>query len=82
MDAVYIEKKGVMVTWALPENLVQNSYDQGRSNGGPSPPIYRQFSVEYAKQVGGAAPSQWKGVTTAGPLTSVNLVGSIGLKIG
>lgn len=76
MNAVYVEKKGVLVTWAMPEGFIQTSYqrENARSKTEAKSLTYRQFEVEYAKQVNIAQPIQWMASKTAGPQTSITLV--------
>nr|CDS20654.1 receptor type tyrosine protein phosphatase [Echinococcus granulosus] len=75
VNAVYIEKKGVLVTWAMPEGFIQTSHqrEKARSKTSAKSIIYRQFVVEYAKQVNIAQPTLWMASKTAGPQTSITL---------
>ncbi|KAL5969901.1 Receptor-type tyrosine-protein phosphatase F [Taenia solium] len=76
VNAVYMEKRGVLVTWAMPEGFIQTSYqrENARSKTEAKLLTYRHFEVEHAKQVNIAQPIQWKASKTAGPQTSIVLV--------
>lgn len=76
MNAVIIEKKGVLVTWAMPEGFIQTSY-QGENLKNKTTArslIYRQFEVQYAKQGTIAQSIHWLSLTTLGPQTGITLV--------
>uniref|UniRef100_A0A5K3F4M5 protein-tyrosine-phosphatase n=1 Tax=Mesocestoides corti TaxID=53468 RepID=A0A5K3F4M5_MESCO len=75
VDAVFDERRGVYVTWAMPEHLVQTSFNREahRTNLDSQPPIYRRFVVEYANRADATGPTQWQTIKTAGPVTVVAL---------
>ncbi|VDM34101.1 unnamed protein product, partial [Hydatigera taeniaeformis] len=75
VNAVYMEEKGVLVTWAMPEGFIQTSYhrENARSKTEAKSLTYRHFEVEYAKQVNIAQPIQWSTLKTAGPQTSITM---------
>ncbi|VDK20967.1 unnamed protein product [Taenia asiatica] len=75
VNAVYMEKRGVLVTWAMPEGFIQTSYqrENARSKTEAKLLTYRHFEVEHAKQVNIAQPIQWKASKTVGPQTSITL---------
>lgn len=73
INAVAVGEAGVLVTWAMPNGLLQTTFS--RTKPGPTEQIYRYFVVEYAKQVDLAQPIHWVALKTAGPQTALSLVG-------
>ncbi|VDO07815.1 unnamed protein product [Rodentolepis nana] len=75
VNAVLIEKKGVLVTWGIPDGFIQTSFHRSNSRGKPEVRslTYRRFEVEYAKQQAIGEQMNWQSFHTAGPQTSITL---------
>ncbi|VDL61179.1 unnamed protein product [Hymenolepis diminuta] len=75
VNAVFIEKKGVLVTWGMPDGFIQTSFyrDNLRSKTDMRSLTYGRFVVEYAKQQSIGQQMNWQSSYTAGPQTSITL---------
>lgn len=63
----------------MPEGFIQTSFhrDNPRRKAEVRQLIYRQFEVEYAKQLSIGQLIDWQAAKTTGPQTSINLVSFI-----